>query len=456
MGTGHAVCVKRDLDHSRMTSMTLTAEERAMLEGRSGEAMSKVMETLVRYGELFGAQRLVPLDGPTHVVTSMGMAGLEAAFDLLDRLIAAGATTVEPFTVDPRPYDFDAVPYTDDEVRDIRALYPHQDRYETQLRALGLKDEDAFSCTAYLPETGNTPREGDVLSWAESSAVVFANSVLGARTNRNSGLIELMGAIAGRAPEFGLLLDSGRAATWKIDVRTTTLPPATVLGSEIGRRVVEGVPYITGLDRLLADLSPAAARDYLKDFGAATASSGAVGLFHVEKVTPEAIRLGATLMADGFSSVVIDDDILAPPVVPGRPAEAEVDIEADTALIGCPHLSREQLGSVVDSILDSLERAGRERVSMRTILSTAPRAVRAFRAEQPTQYERAIAAGISISTFCPALHMNCPSSAGSAVITNSNKLRTYTTSRFFEDDVVLRRIVHGHNPTMQSEREPTS
>jgi len=436
--------------------MVLTPEEQSMLDDGSGEAMSKVIQTLVRYGELFGATRLVPLDGPTHVVTSMGMAGLEAAFDLLDMLIAAGAKTVEPFTVDPRPYDFDAVPYTDDEVRDIRALYPHQDRYESQLRALGLKDDDAFSCTAYLPETGNTPGEGDVLSWAESSAVVFANSVLGARTNRNSGLIELMGAIAGRAPEFGLLLDSGRLATWKGDVRTATLPPATVLGSEIGRRVVEGVPYITGLDRFLTNLQPSAARDYLKDFGAATASSGAVGLFHIENVTPEAIRLGTALLADGFTSFVVDDATFTPSSTTVRLPDLDLGVEPDTALIGCPHLSREQLSSVVGSILRALEQAGRERVSIRTILSTAPHAVRAFRAEQPATYERAIAAGMSISTFCPALHMNCPSSAGSPVITNSHKLRTYTTSHFFEDDVVLNRIVHGGNAAVQTGQEVTS
>ncbi|GGG27125.1 hypothetical protein GCM10007304_46170 [Rhodococcoides trifolii] len=427
-----------------------------MLDGDSGEAMSKVMKTLVRYGELFGARRLVPLDGPTHVVTSMGMAGLEAAFDLLDTLIAAGARTVEPFTVDPRPYDFDAVPYTDAEMRDIRALYPHQDRYEAQLRALGLKDEDAFSCTAYLPETGNTPGEGDILSWAESSAVVFANSVLGARTNRNSGLIELMGAIAGRAPEFGLLLDSGRLATWQIDVRTTVLPPATVLGSEIGRRVVEGVPYITGLDRFLTDLPPAAARDYLKDFGAATASSGAVGLFHIDKVTPEAIRLGTTLLAGGFASAVIDDDTIVPTAGSERVSEPRRNTEPETALIGCPHLSREQLSMVVDSIVGSLEDNGKSHVSIRTILSTAPHAVRAFRSEHPGKYERAIAAGITISTFCPALHMNCPSSAGAPVITNSTKLRTYTTSRFFRDDVVLHRIVHGNGQAMESANGATS
>ena len=157
-------------------------------------------------------------------------------------------------------------------------MYSKQNDYEAQLRQMGLLNSDSFTCTCYQPEVGNRPAAGDVLSWAESSAVVFANSVLGARCNRNSGIIELFGSIAGFVPEFGLLADEGRQATWVVEVDCSSRPEAQVLGSAIGMRVMEDVPYIKGLDRWLGRELTADAEDYLKDMGAAAASNGAVGL----------------------------------------------------------------------------------------------------------------------------------------------------------------------------------
>lgn len=167
----------------------------------------------------------------------------------------------------------------------------NQKEYESQLKALGLKDDNAFTCACYLPQVGNTPGKGDVLSWAESSAVVYANSVLGARCNRNSAFIDLFGSILGKVPYFGLLTDEGRKATWVIDVRCTEKPEAQILGSAIGLKVVEDVPYIKGLDKYLHSLDDSS-RAYLKDMGAAAASNGAVGLYHVENITPEAVDHG--------------------------------------------------------------------------------------------------------------------------------------------------------------------
>ncbi|MCQ6282861.1 DUF521 domain-containing protein [Bacillus sp. EB600] len=175
-------------------------------------------------------------------------------------------------------------------------LYAHQERYEEQLKKLGLKSENAFSCTSYMPEVGNIPSKGQIPSWAESSAVVFANAVLGARSNRNSGLIELLCGIVGKTPEFGLLTDEGRRAGWLIEVKTTKVPTATVLGSAIGMKVVGDVPYIVGLDQFIGTELDSNTKDYLIDMGAATASNGAVGLYHVENVTPEAIEHGRELL----------------------------------------------------------------------------------------------------------------------------------------------------------------
>ena len=175
-------------------------------------------------------------------------------------------------------------------------MYSKQDFYEDQLKQLGLLNDDAFTCACYLPEVGNTPKKGEVLSWAESSAVVYANSVLGARCNRNSGIMDIMGSIVGYVPYFGLVTDEGRKASWVIEIKTSKKPEAQLLGSAIGMKVMEDVPYVKGLDKWLGKELNDENRSYLKDFGAATAYNGAVGLYHIDNLTPEAKELGSKLI----------------------------------------------------------------------------------------------------------------------------------------------------------------
>ena len=162
--------------------LQLTEEQEAILGGSRGETLARVMETLVRYGEIFGATKMVPVTSTyNHLVTSFGLKALTPVYELMDQLIEAGAVSTQRFSADPRPID-PAVP--SNFLQDIvfkHFMYSKQDFYEGQLRELGLMDPDAFTCTCYMDEVGNTPRAGEVLSWSESSAVVYANSVLGAR-----------------------------------------------------------------------------------------------------------------------------------------------------------------------------------------------------------------------------------------------------------------------------------
>jgi predicted aconitase len=268
--------------------MELSTEERDILDGKQGSTLQKALKSVVLYGETFGAKKLIPVDGPVHLVTSFGIPILKPVFAMMDELISTDLKTKDSFTVDPRPLDYENVKCSILEKVAFKVMYGKQKEYEEQLKKVGLKDKNAFSCTCYLPEVGNTPKKGDMLAWAESSAVVYANSVIGARTNRNSGVIELLCGIVGKAPEFGLLTDDGRKAKWLIEVKASKLPEAQVLGSAIGMKVVEDVPYILGLDRFLGSGLSDKTKDYLKDMGAASASNGAVGLYHVENVTPEA------------------------------------------------------------------------------------------------------------------------------------------------------------------------
>ena len=288
--------------------MKLTPEQAAVLSGSKGETMAKVMETLVRYGELFGADEMVPVTSTyNHLVTSFGLKALAPVYELMDRLIGAGAVSSQAFSVDPKPLDKHVPSNFLQNLVFNKFMYTKQDFYEGQLKQLGLLNDDAFTCTCYMDEVGNTPKKGDILSWSESSAVVYANSVLGARCNRNSGIIDLMGSVIGCVPSFGLLKDEGRRADWIVEIKTTKKPEAQLLGSAVGMKVMEDVPYIKGLDKWLGDTLDEDAKTYLKDFGAATASNGAVGLYHVEHLTPEAVELGDTLIKENARVYVIDD-----------------------------------------------------------------------------------------------------------------------------------------------------
>ena len=422
--------------------MELTPEQKALLDGSRGPAMAKVVRALVMYGECFGAKRMVPVSGERgHLVTSFGLSMLKPVYDLMDELIAGGAISGQEFSADPRPLD-PAVPANPLQRLLFHIMYSKQDDYETQLKAMGLMGKDAFTCTCYLPEVGNRPHRGDVLSWAESSAVVFANSVLGARCNRNSGIIEMFGSIAGFVPEFGLLTDEGRRATWVVEVCCEHKPEAQVLGSAIGMKVMEDVPYIKGLDHWLGNELNRDAEDYLKDMGAASASNGAVGLYHVNGLTPEAVELGeAGLVAPGAQVYRIDDAELERvragyPVVWKNPAA-----KPKLCFIGCPHLSASQLKDWSRRIVDGLAAAGKKRVQVPTVLTAAPAVAEAFR--RTGGYGRLAATGAVLSSICPLMYTNNPLCGGMPIITNSNKLRTYSTSRYYTDEEVLTYVTRG-------------
>lgn len=422
--------------------MILTPEQQAILDGSMGEVMAKVMKTMVKYGEAFSAEKLVPVTSEyNHLVTSFGLKMMIPVFDLMQQLIDSGAVSTQKFSVDPRPLD-KAVPanFLQNFVFN-NFMYSTQESYEKQLKSLGLKDKDAFTCTCYMDEVGNKPKRGDVLSWAESSAVVYANSVLGARCNRNSGIIDIMGSVVGFVPYFGLLTDEGRRATWVVEVKTTKKPEAQLLGSAIGMKVMEAVPYVKGLDKWLGNELDDAACTYLKDFGAATASNGAVGLYHIDNLTPEAKELGESLIAEGAEVYVIDDAELERVYKSYPVIWKNKDATPKLCFMGCPHMSLEQLKSWTDKVEAALKEAGNKKVVIPTVFTASPGVLEAF---NKTDYaERLRATGVITSYICPLMYMNNPLSAKMPVITSSNKLRTYTTSRYYTDDEILEQITKG-------------
>ena len=422
--------------------MYLTPEQQAILDGSKGETLAKVMKTMVMYGDAFEAEKLVPVTSKyNHLVTSFGLKVMSPVYDLMQQLLDAGVMSGQKFSVDPRPLDKNVPASFLQNFVFNKFMYTKQDFYDDQLIKLGLMDKDAFTCACYMDEVGNTPKKGDVLSWAESSAVVYANSVLGARCNRNSGIIDIMGSIVGFVPYFGLLTDEGRKATWVVKIETTKKPEAQLLGSAIGMRVMEDVPFIVGLDKWIGDELTDEACTYLKDFGAATASNGAVGLYHIENLTPEAKEQGRDLIAEGAKEYIIDDAELERvykeyPVIWKKP-----DAAPKLCFMGCPHMSLQQLKSWTDKVEAGLKEAGNDKVVIPTVFTAAPKVLAEF---NKTEYAKRLkATGVITSYICPLMYMNNPLCKTVPVITSSNKLRTYTSARYYTDDEILVAITKG-------------
>ena len=422
--------------------MILTPEQQAILDGAKGEVMAKVMKTLVMYGETFGADKMVPVTSEyNHLVTSFGLKMMGPVFDLMQQLIDAGAISQQKFSVDPRPLDKNVPANFLMNFIFNNFMYSKQESYEEQLKKLGLMNEDAFTCACYLDQVANKPKMGDVLSWAESSAVVYANSVLGARCNRNSGIMDIMGSIAGFVPHFGLLTDEGRKATWIVKVQCRKKPEAQLLGSAIGMKVMEDVPYITGMSQWLGTELTEEACAYLKDFGAATASNGAVGLYHMENLTPEAKEQGAALIAEGAKVYVIDDAELER-VKNNYPVMwKNADAAPKLCFIGCPHMSMQQLKDWTVRVEEGLKAGGQKKVTIPTVFTTAPAVKKEF--EQTEYAARLKDTGVILSYICPLMYMNNPLAGKMPVITCSNKLRTYTTARFYTEEEILVKITRG-------------
>lgn len=421
--------------------MKLTKPQLAILCGEHGETKQKMMETIVRFGDIFNAPRLVRVTHKKgHLVTSFGINLLKPLYKTMEEINANNIKVEEGFTADPRPIDYKNVKCNLlEKLIFSKIMYGKQSYYEEQLLKAGLIDKDAFTCTPYLKEVGNIPKEGDILSWAESSAVVYANSVLGARCNRNSGMIDLFGSILGYVPLFGLLTNEGRKATWRVIVKTSKLPEAQILGSAIGMKVMDEVPYVIGLDKFLGDEINEDVEGYLKDFGAATASNGAVGLFHIDNLTPEAKRMGMTLIKQEAQEYIIDDQELERVYKSYPVIWKKKDKPGNLVFIGCPHLTIKQVRDWSNKIIKGLEETGHKKVVVRTIMTTSPYVLKIFKNEP--LYEEIISKGVKITSICPLMYTNNPLTKLRRILTNSNKLRTYSHAKYLKNEDILNFVI---------------
>jgi predicted aconitase len=327
----------------------------------------------------------------------------------------------------------------------IKQMYKDQPRYDELMVALGLRDEDAYTCNPYQPEVGNIPEPGTVLAWSESACAIFANSVLGARTNRNGAIMDLLSNIVGKTPYIGLITDQGRNANWLVEVLVDELPNPQLLGAAIGCKVQIGVPYITGLDRLLGKGINVETSDYLQELGAACATYSAVDLFHVEHISPEAVEHHRDLLFPKHSTYLISDDELRSQILSYPHLWTDRDAVPSRCYIGCPHLSLRQLIWWSDHLYKELQNRDQSKVSVETTLCAAPQVLREFKSEGQA-YAKLVNSGVKLSPTCSETIFETGLCTGKPIITNSNKLRAYTTARFFTDEDLVDIIVRGEIP----------
>jgi predicted aconitase len=328
----------------------LNDEERAMLSGREGPAAQKAMEIVVALGEIYGAEDLVPVVSAQVAGVSYGNLG-EAGLEFLRAWADDGARVVVPTTLNPAGMDLQA--WQDLGVPEKYAR--HQLEVIEVYRAMGITI--SCSCTPYL--AGNVPRFGQHIAWSESSAVSYANSVLGARTNREGGPSALAAAIIGRTARYGLHLDHNRHGRLVVQVGCPLGSPAdfSALGYMVGQMATDRVPYF----RLKSGPEPGL--DELKALGAAMAASGAVALYHVEGLTPE--TRSCDVLASGATIINIDS------LDEGYEALDGTSRDVDLVWIGCPHASLTEIERTADLLKGARAKAQLWVTTAREVLETA-------------------------------------------------------------------------------------
>ncbi|MEE8167614.1 MAG: aconitase X catalytic domain-containing protein, partial [Candidatus Hydrothermarchaeales archaeon] len=293
--------------------MYLTKEEEGILEGESGDGLRRAMELLVALGDIKDASGLVSI-ASAHVsgvsYKTIGEAGLE----LLHEWAATGTKVRVPTTSNPAGVDLEAW----QELGFPRAFAEKQKEIIDVYHKMGV--QKSCTCTPYL--AGNQPTYGADIAWAESSAVAFANSVLGARTNRESGISALAAAMLGKIPCYGLHLEENRRGTFIVEVEEELRGAwgYSAMGYHVAK--MNGIPIFKGIRPSM---------DEMKVLGAALATGG-ISMFHVEGVTPdckeekvEKLVLGRKELADASDSL--------------NTCDGDVDI----VCIGCPHCSRDEI-----------------------------------------------------------------------------------------------------------------
>jgi hypothetical protein len=308
--------------------MYLTKDEEKILDGEENEIAARMFRLLVRLGDIYNADNMIPVSSVQVAGVSYKSIG-DPGTEFLEDMALKG-TKVKVLTyLNPAGMDLE----------NWNALGFPKDFAKNQIRII-----DAFkkmgivitsTCTPYL--AGNLPRFREHIAWSESSAVSFSNSVIGARTNREGGPSALAAAICGRTPNYGLHLWENRQPNVKINIEDDLefYSDFGALGYYVGKQIKNKIPYFTGIKN--------ANTDHLKALGAAMAASGAVALYHIDKITPESDLVNK----DGLETINIGKNEIKETY-----EKLNEGKKPDIVIFGCPHASLREISEISAYIKD--------------------------------------------------------------------------------------------------------
>jgi predicted aconitase len=301
----------------------LTDDEKDMLEGKYGKATRKAMEIITTLGEIYGAERLIPVTSVQIAGVSyhnLGEAGLEYLSEMAEDGQTRVLTTLNPAGMDMLEWEKHGI---------SKEFAENQQRVVDAFAKMGVVT--TCTCTPYL--IGNLPHYGEHIAWAESSAVCFANSVIGALTNREGGPSALASALTGKTAEYGFHLEKNRMAQvgYEVKPELKNTDDFGLLGKVIGDRTGKNIPYITGVSHTTTD--------QLRSFCASVATYGGVALFHMEGITPN-----RTTIPDITETVTQAD------LERARQELDDEDAEIDFISVGCPHASINDIARIAEML----------------------------------------------------------------------------------------------------------
>jgi len=392
----------------------LTKEEERILEGNEGEMLSKLMKFVVELGDSFGAEKLIEIVS-CHTVLNIGLSFCRAAADVLHRMAEAGLKVKVPTTADPIP-DMDYAK----ELESVYSLFELHDQMMEDLSKIGVQ---GFTCTPYYIE--NKPDFGEHCAWSESSAVIYLNSVLGARSNREGGILDLACGILKKTPYHGLHITENRKGQmlFKLasDIDVKNLFNLTSIGLKIGETAGNKIPVIEGLDNITFD--------QLKNLGSASASTGAVALIHVPGVTPEAKTLQDAFKNDKPDEVV---ELEMKDLKEMREKySTEWQLPPKNISIGCPQLSKEETIDVIKKL------EGKKILENFNFWICTNNVVKDFILN--SEYKKILdSSGAKLSTICPT-YIPPPK----PTTTNSAKSCFYSPATYREMDECIRIATEG-------------
>ena len=306
--------------------MYLTKEEEKILDGKEGDVVERLFRLLVRLGDIYGADKMIPVGSVQVAGVSYKSIG-DPGTEFLEDMASKGAKVKVLTYLNPAGMDLENW----EKIGFPKDFAKNQLRIMNAFKSMGIVVTS--TCTPYL--AGNLPRFREHIAWSESSAVSFSNSVIGARTNREGGPSALAAAICGRTPNYGLHLWEKRQPNIKVkvDVNLDFNSDFGALGYFVGKQVKNKIPYFTGIKN--------ANTDQLKALGAAMAASGAVALYHVEELTPES----DLVEKKGLETIDVGKKEIGETYEKLNSGKSP-----DIVILGCPHASLREISTLSDKV----------------------------------------------------------------------------------------------------------